>query len=132
MRYAIRYGKTESIGLVWTMIWVLPNNDHFGLFKRTMVKGGEDLFARWVTGVLLILFFDKINQPLKIRLVKFVCKWLFPAIVDIDGQNGCFFMISTTKIIIPDFNPCIYRESSVYVRRLRPLHLKPHVITNLK
>jgi len=52
-------GKTEAIGLAWTVIGILTENDDFDLVKGAGVKGAEDVLGRRKYGGLLVFLFDK-------------------------------------------------------------------------
>ena len=39
----MRHAEAEAVGLSWTVVWVLPNDDNFDLVKRRQLKSLKDL-----------------------------------------------------------------------------------------
>lgn len=52
-------GKTKSVGLIWSMVGVLTQDDDLNVWERTEVKGAEDVFGVRINGALLVFGFDK-------------------------------------------------------------------------
>src|SRR5574344_1782453 len=52
-RRALLHRETETVGLSGFVIGVLPENNDFHLAERSAVEGVEDVFATWITDILL-------------------------------------------------------------------------------
>ena len=46
--------ETESVGLAWSVIRILPKDDHFDLIEWCGVQSGKPVFATWIYDFALV------------------------------------------------------------------------------
>ncbi len=76
---SVAHGKTKSVRLTNTVIWILSDDYHFQRIEIAAVKGTKDLFAGRKNSLGLILLFYKLNELLEVWLIEFVYEFAFPA-----------------------------------------------------
>ncbi len=88
--YTMGNRKAKSVGLTFSMIWVLSEKDNFDLFKRCMLKCIEDQLSRRINCVMFPLIYQELFQLSEIGRLEFLPQDLFPALlyVRIDGLHG--------------------------------------------
>lgn len=78
-RHAGLDGKTQTVSLIWPVVWVLPENDNLYSIEGSGIEGVKNLRARRVNSVTRLLFcLQKGAQIAHVILLEFGAQLLQP------------------------------------------------------
>ena len=87
-------GKTEPVGLVRSVVRVLPDDAHLGVCKSRVVEGVKNVVGVGINPPSFVFVNQKLAQILVIILRKFVLQRFFPIVLEENTHDNLLRLIN--------------------------------------